>query len=177
MYYKEHLPIIKRDDLCSLKECLVKEIIVGKKKVIFLCLYRSPSKTKEFEEFCTDLNLLLSNINDLNIPLSVTTGDFNERSSKWGSLDKENAEGWEINSLRSAYGYSQIINQPTDIAKESSSSIDLVFTTSPNLISKTGADLSLFDKWHQSLIYGIIDFKVPLPPPYIREVWDYKNAN
>ena len=119
----------------------------------------------------------MSNVNDLNIPLSVTTGDFNERSSKWGSLDKENAEGWEINSLRSACGYSQIINQPTDIAKESSSSIDLVFTTSPNLISKTGADLSLFDKWHHSLIYGIIDFKVPLSPPYIREVWDYKNAN
>ena len=26
-------------------------------------------------------------------------------------------------------------------------------------------------------MYGIIDFKVPLPPPYQREVWDYKNAN
>ena len=61
-------------------------------------LYRSPSQTKEeFEEFCTDLSLLLSNVNDLNIPLSVITGDFNANSSKWWSLDKENAKGREIN--------------------------------------------------------------------------------
>ena len=27
-----------------------------------------------------------------------------------------------------------------------------------------------------NLIYGKINFNVPFPPPYIREVWDYKNA-
>ena len=36
MYYKEHLPIIRRDDLCSLKECLVTEIRVDKKVFIFV---------------------------------------------------------------------------------------------------------------------------------------------
>ena len=173
MYYKEHLPIIKRDDLCTLKEWLVTEIIVGKEKLFFSCLYRSPSQTKEeFEEFFTDLNLLLSNV-DLNIPLSVVTSDFNARSSKWWSLDKGNDEGREISSLTSACGDSQIINQP----KESSSCIDFVFTTSPNFISHTSVDLLLIDECHQSLICGIIDFKVPLPPPYLREVWDYENAN
>ena len=35
MYYKEHLPIIERDDLCTLKECLVTVIIVDKKKIFF----------------------------------------------------------------------------------------------------------------------------------------------
>ena len=44
MYYKEHIPIIKRDDLCTLKECLVTEIIVDKKG-FFTCFYRSPSQT------------------------------------------------------------------------------------------------------------------------------------
>ena len=39
----------------------------------------------------------MSNVNDLNIPLSVITGDFNANSSKWWSLDKENAKGREIN--------------------------------------------------------------------------------
>ena len=83
MYYEEHLPIKKRCDLCTLKGCQVTEIIVDK-KVFFSCLYRSPSQTKEeFREFCADLNLLLSNVNDLNIPLSVITGEFNARSSKW----------------------------------------------------------------------------------------------
>ena len=36
MYYKEHFPIIKRDDLCALKECLATEIIVDKIKFFFV---------------------------------------------------------------------------------------------------------------------------------------------
>ena len=35
MYYKEHILIIKRDDLCTLKECLVAEIRVDKKGFSF----------------------------------------------------------------------------------------------------------------------------------------------
>ena len=141
-------------------------------------MYRSPSQTQdEFEEFCNDLNLLLSNVNDVNVTLSVITGDFNVKLSSWWSLDKDNAEGREINSLTSACGYSQLINKPTHVSKESSSCIDLIFAASPNLIRETGVELSIFEKCHHNLIYGIIDFKVPLPPPYLREVWDYKNAN
>ena len=88
MYYKEQLPIIKRDDLCTLKECLITEIRVHKKMFFFSCLYKSPSQTQnEFEEFCNDLNLLLSNVNDVNTTLSVITGDFNAKSSGWWSLD------------------------------------------------------------------------------------------
>ena len=45
----------------------------------------------------------------------MITGDFNAKSSRWWSLDKDNAEGREINSLTSACGYSQLINKPTHI--------------------------------------------------------------
>ena len=115
----------------------------------------------------------MSNLSNLNIPLSVITGDFNVRSSKWCSPDKENAEWQEINSLTSACHYSQIINQPTHMTKESSSFINLIFTTRPNLISNTGVKLSLLENCRHSLIYGVIDFKFPLIPPYLRKVCDY----
>ena len=36
MYYKEHLPINKRDDLCTLKESLVTEIRLDKKVFLFV---------------------------------------------------------------------------------------------------------------------------------------------
>ena len=141
-------------------------------------MYRSPSQTQdEFEEFCIDLNLLLSNANDVNATLSVITDDFNTKLSRWWSLDKDNVEEHEINFLTSAWGYSQLINKPTHVTKESSSCIDLIFALSPNLIRETGVELSNFEKCHHNLISGIINFKVPLPPPYLREVWDYKNAN
>ena len=84
IYYKEHLPVIKRDDLCNLNECLGLEIRIGVEKCFFSCLYRSPSQGREeFESVCTDFDLLLSNINDLSPVCSVITGDFNARSTKW----------------------------------------------------------------------------------------------
>ena len=69
-----------------------------------------------------------------------------------------------------------MINKSTHVTEESSSCIDLIFATSPNLIKETGVELSIFEKCHHNPIYDIIDFKVPLLPPYLREVWDYKNA-
>ena len=111
IYYKDHLPIIKRNDLCQLHECLVIELRIGKKKCFFTCLYRSPSQTsKEFEDFCTDLNLFLSNINDLNPACSVITEDFNARSPQCWVLDKENNEGREISFLTSSASYSELID-------------------------------------------------------------------
>ena len=80
---------------------------------------------------------------------------------KWWSLDKDNAEGREIKSITSVCGYNQLINKPIHVTKESSSCIDLIFATYPNLIRETGVELSIFEKCHHNLIYGIIGFRVP----------------
>ena len=82
----------------------------------------------------------------------------------------------EISFLTSSAGYSQLIDQPSHITKESSSCIDLIFISNPSFISASGVELSLYQKFHHKLIYGKISFNVPLPPPYIREVLDCKNA-
>ena len=93
---------------------------------------------KHPRNFCTDLDLFLSNINDLNPAYSVITGDFNSRSSQWWALYKENNEGSEISFLTSSVGYSQLIDQPTHITKDSSSCIDLICTSNPTFISASG---------------------------------------
>ena len=70
IYYKDHLPVKKRNDLCQLRGCLVIDLRIEKKKELFLCMLTSPSQTSnESEYFCSDLNLFLSNINDLIIVL------------------------------------------------------------------------------------------------------------
>ena len=124
------------------------ELRIGKKKCFLTCLYRFPSQTsEEFKGFCTDLNLFLSNINDLNPACSVITGDFNARSPQWWVVDKENNEGLKISFLTSSGGYSQLIDQPIHITKESSSCIDLIFTSNPSFISTSGVELSLYKKF------------------------------
>ena len=57
------------------------------------------------------------------------------------------------------------------------SCIDLIFCTNTNVISKHGVDVSIFEKGHHNIIFGKFDICVPLPPAYVREVWDYSKAN
>ena len=97
IYCKEHLPLIKRDDICTLDNCLVTEIRSPNEKCFLNCLYRSPSQNQdEFENFCTKFDVLLSQIND-ELPIcSVVTGDFNARCSRWCRNDITNFAGKEI---------------------------------------------------------------------------------
>ena len=91
----------------------------------------------------------------------ILTSDF------FRKVDKENFEGREVNITTRVAGYSQLINRPTHKTKDSLSCIDL---------SSSGVEMSLFEKCHNDIVYDKTDFKISIPPPYMREVWDYKNA-
>ena len=81
----------------------------------------------------------------------------------------------ELDSLISSAGYSQIIDKPTHVVKNSC--IDIIFCTNKNVISKHGVDVSIFEKCHHNIIFGKIDIRVPLPPAYVCKVWDYSKEN
>ena len=57
------------------------------------------------------------------------------------------------------------------------SCIDLIFCTNQSVISNHGVDVSIFDECHCNIIYSKINIRVPLPPTYVREVWDYEKGN
>ena len=80
IYYKEHIHLIRLDDLRTLDNCLVTEIRSQSEKYLLTCAFRSLSQSQEeLEIFCTNFDILLSQIND-EFPLcSVVTGDFNTR--------------------------------------------------------------------------------------------------
>ena len=72
LYYKEHLPIIHRDDISNLKECLATEITVKNKRCFLTWLYRSPSQNcEQFQSFFDSLDILMNNINNLNPVISL----------------------------------------------------------------------------------------------------------
>ena len=108
---------------------------------------------------------------------SVITGDLNARCSKWCNIDINNSFGHEVDTLISSAGYKQIINKPTRIVNNSSSCIDFLFCNNLNLIANYGVNLSLFENCHHNIIFGKINIRIPLPPSYVREVWDYSSAN
>ena len=83
------MPLIRRDDLSTMQKAIVTEISVKNETYFFTFFYRSQSQSHdEFENFCSELNLLLININNNQPDCSILIGDFNEKCSKWCSSDK-----------------------------------------------------------------------------------------
>ena len=108
LYYKVHLPIIRRDDTSNLKECLVTEITVKNERYFLTCLCRSPSQNREqFQSFCDSLDILMNNSKSLNPAISIITGDFNGKFSKWYSFDTSDNIGKELDTITWTVGYSQ----------------------------------------------------------------------
>ena len=78
VYFKENLPIKRRKDFEILLETVICEISLGRKKVFFVALYRSPNQSNEdFEEVYHKLQDNLDQIKDLKPHCTILTGDFN----------------------------------------------------------------------------------------------------
>ena len=151
---------------------------VKNERCLLAYLYRYPSQNREqFWSFCDSLDILMNNINSLHPAISIITGDFNGKCWKWYSFDTSDSIGKELDTITSTAGYSQIIDKPTHLTNNSSTCIDLIFTSNPSIIVDSGIEKSLFSSCHHDIIYGKINFRVPLPPPQFRTIWDYKNAD
>ena len=106
----------------------------------------------------------------------VILGHFNAKRSKWCSTVKNNKAGVVLENIKSTAGYNQIINKPTHFTNVSSSCIDLIFASNTSYLS-TGLEQSIYDKCHHDIMYGKLNFDIPLPPVYYKKIWDYKKAN
>ena len=58
--------------------------------------------------------------------------------SSWCINDESNYEGTKIDCLAIEYDLKQLINDPTHLLENSSSCIDLAFTSQPNLVIDAG---------------------------------------
>ena len=178
MYYKNHIPLVRRSDLTRLDECLISEIHCGNKKVFISTLYRSPSQSADqFDLFKDRLEETVQGINDTSPHMSLLLGDFNARNSDWWDKDISNTHGLQLSDLMLQNGMHQIIDEPTHILPNSSSCIDLIFSSVPGYISEHGVLPSLFPTCHHQLVFAKIDFKIFFPPPYQRRIWDYPKAD
>ena len=59
----------------------------------------------------------------------------------------------------------------------SSSCIDLIFISQPNLIIESDAHPSLHLNCHHQIVYAKFNLLIHFRPPYSREVWHYEDAN
>ena len=168
VYYKESLPV-QVIGLTYFKEALLLIITDNNKNIIVSVIYFSPSQNNsEFDSFLSNLEQLLGDISKCIPIVSVITGGFDGRSLSLWSEDINNSKGTKLYLLISSNEFSQLINEPTRIQTNSSSSIDLVFTDQPNLSINSGVHAFLHRNCHH--------LNISYPPPH-RLVWDYKKAD
>ena len=85
--------------------------------------------------------------------LIVLIGDLNAKSKNWYSHDKTSHEGNEIENVTAQFGLQQIIKGPTHISNTSSSCIDLIFMSQPNLVPDFGIHSSLHSNCHHQIVF------------------------
>ena len=91
--------------------------------------------------------------------LTVALANFNAKSQTWFKDDKTSYEGSRLGILTCCHGLHQLINEPTHLPDSSSSCIDLIFTSQPNLVMESDVQPSLHPNYHTSslrLIYPSI---------------------
>jgi len=178
LYYRDHLPIVRRPELTQLDECLVCELKAGSNS-FFICLcYRSPSQNAdEFTSFKLKWEETIKNVNDCSPTFSIFIGDFNARNSEWWAGDVTNTHGRDISDLATQHGLNQVIDEPTHVLPNSLSCIDLIFISGNNFMTSSGVLPSLYPSCHHQLVFAKFNFKIPSPPAYQRRIWDFSRAN
>ena len=129
VYYKDYLAATILN-FSHLSECIILEFEVDNKKIVLVTLYRSPSQCPEtFAEFLDNFENDLRTIYTLQPFMIIVLGDFNAKLSNWCPSDSSSNEGIQIDSAASCYGLHQLISEPTHVLPNSSSCIDLIFTS------------------------------------------------
>ena len=84
----------------------------------------------------------------------IALGDFNAKSSNWYNKDITSDEGRKTETVTSQNGLQQEINKPTHILNYSSSCIDLIFNSQPNLQIESGVHPSLHPNCHHQIVFA-----------------------
>ena len=155
------------------------EVKSGPNRCIICLCYRSPSQSsEEFDQFCRKWEETVRNINSCNPTSTLFLGDFNVKNSDWWNGDTTDVGGREIQSLAAQHGLQQLIDEPTHIPPNTSSScIDLIFSLGNHLILDSGVLPSLYSRCHHQVTFCKVNFKIPLLPSYTRRIWDFSQAN
>ena len=89
--------------------------------------------------------------------MTIVLGDFNAKSNNWRKADIASLEGSKIDTIANSYGLNQLIQEPTHILNSSSSCIDLIFTSQPNLVMESGIHSSLHSNCHHMIRLSLLN--------------------
>ena len=129
IYYRSSLPL-RVLNIGYLHECLSFEMQIGDKIYNFVGLYRSPSQSQDdFQAFADNFEMTSEISAQKNPSLITAIGYFNAKSTNWCNKNRTTFVDNTIYNITSQFGLHQLTNEPTHILQNSSSCINLIFTS------------------------------------------------
>ena len=146
-----------------LQESIVAEVNIGRRKIFMVTIYRNPSRNSEqFEAFMGKLQMIVTRLRQENSTAIILTGDFNCTSSQLWEGSDDHLKGIDLDAFLETNKLMQLINEPTNIRRESMFCIDLIVNDQPNLFVESGVHPSLDVHCQHQLVYGKLNlFKRP----------------
>jgi hypothetical protein len=146
MYVKNHILFKRRLDLeIDSLECVWIELMCNKKSTLICSMYRPPSMGADYYD------KMLASIEKacLEDKFTVIAGDLN-----FNYVFDESLHSNPLHFIESANGLAQLVDKCTRVTPNTSSLIDVIFTSHPNLHHSTGVfDIALSDHY---LVYTIV---------------------
>ena len=90
-------------------------------------------------------------------------GDFNAKSKSWSINDTTTGEDTILENLISLYGMKQLMSAATHILQHSSSCIDLIFVSLPNLVIDSDIHPALHQNCHHQVKLCKLNLKIEHP--------------
>ena len=82
-----------------------------------------------------------------------------------------------ICTITKQYGLHQVIKEPPHLLDYSSTCIDLILTSQPNLITESDIHPTLCPNFQHQIVYAKFNLQNRFFPPYSRDFWPYKDAD
>ena len=153
MYIRNSLTFIRRNDLETddIESIWIEMKCKQRQPVIIGSIYRPPSSPIDFIDKLGDI---IDNIS-CECKETIVTGDFNYDVSGDDSSGASNP----VISCFNLFQMLQLIHDPTRVSEFTNSTIDLIFTSHPELVSESGVLPVLISDHY--LVYGVHCWKAP----------------
>lgn len=171
VYVKDHIFAKRRADLeIPTVECVWIEFVVQGQKYLYGTFYRPPNSPASLWD---DIELSLDLAYNTNITNIIITGDFN------ANLFVSNSNSNRLQDIFRLYGMSQCLTEPTHFTEHSSSLLDIIAISSPNILAKSSVGenfLGQYSRYHCP-IYGLLSKPLSSSTCFRRDIWLFNHGN
>ena len=156
IYYKENINVIPKPELTvGTIESIWFELIINSQRLLIGNVYRAPDNYEFYNHFKTNLERIWLKRNNVN--------------------NAENYHGRKLQGITKSFSLINVITEPTRIAENSETLLDLILVSNESKILKAGTfDPAISD---HKLIYTIVNLNRRREKPVMKTVRNYKLVN